>query len=44
MEFDFDGSKNSWIFISEDLNDFEQLVKKACELIKAGDDRLGKSI
>ncbi len=42
MEFDFDGSKDSWIFISEDLDEFEQKVKKACEMIKNGDARIGK--
>jgi hypothetical protein len=42
MEFDLDGMENSWIFISEDLPDFEQKVKKACEMIKAGDERIGK--
>lgn len=42
MEFDFDGSKDSWIFISEDLPDFEQKVNLACELIKKGDERIGK--
>jgi hypothetical protein len=44
MIFDFDGSKDSWIFISEDLDDFEQKVKKACEMIKSGDERMGKVI
>jgi hypothetical protein len=44
MVFDFDGTKDSWIFISEDLDDFEQKVKKACEMIKNGDERMGKSI
>ncbi len=42
MEFDLDGSVDSWIFISEDLNDFEQKVKIACELVKKGDTRIGK--
>ncbi len=42
MEFDLDGSKNSWIFISEDLPDFELKVEKACTLIKHGDARIGK--
>jgi len=42
MEFDLDGDENSWIFISEDLDDFEQKVKKACEMIKNGDARIGK--
>lgn len=44
MQFDFDGSKNSWIFISEDLDNFEALVKKACTMIKTGDERIGKKI
>jgi hypothetical protein len=42
MEFDLDGSKDSWIFISEDLDDFEDKVKKACELVKKDDVRIGK--
>ena len=42
MDFDFDGSHNSWIFISEDLDAFEEKVKKACEMIKSGDERIGK--
>ena len=42
MEFELDGVERSWIFISEDLNDFDQKVKKACEMIKAGDERIGK--
>lgn len=44
MEFDLDGTKDSWIFISEDLPDFEQKVAKACVLIKQGDERIGKRI
>lgn len=43
MQFDIDGS-NTWIFISEDLDDFEQKVKNACAKIKAGDKRIGKSV
>jgi hypothetical protein len=43
MEFDLDGEENSWIFISEDLDNFEQKVKKACEMIKNGDERIGKA-
>ncbi len=42
MEFDLDGTRDSWIFISEDLEDFEAKVGKACELIKAGDGRVGR--
>jgi hypothetical protein len=42
MEFDLDGEKDSWIFISEDLYDFEEKVRKACEMIKQGDSRIGK--
>ncbi len=42
MEFDLDGSNDSWIFISEDLEDFKEKVEKACELIKKGDERIGK--
>ncbi len=42
MEFDLDGSHHSWIFISEDLEDFADKLKIACELIKNGDSRIGK--
>jgi hypothetical protein len=42
MEFDLDGTEHSWIFISEDLDDFEQKVQLACELVKKGDSRIGK--
>ena len=42
MDFELDGIKHSWIFISEDLDDFKEKVQKACELIKAGDERIGK--
>ncbi|WP_207495255.1 hypothetical protein [Aridibaculum aurantiacum] len=42
MEFDIDGSHHSWIFISEDLDDFQGKVQKACEMIKQGDERIGK--
>lgn len=42
MDVDLDGSKNSWIFISEDLPDFELKVERACTLIKNGDERIGK--
>ncbi len=44
MDFDFDGSKDSWIFVSEDLEEFEQKVKRACEMIRNGDERMGKKI
>lgn len=42
MEFDLDGTENTWIFISEDIDGFEEKVRKACEMIKAGDERIGK--
>ena len=42
IDFDLDGSKDSWIFISEDLETFEQKVIQACEMIKNGDERIGK--
>lgn len=42
MQFDLDGADNTWIFISEDIDGFELKVKKACEMIKAGDARIGK--
>lgn len=44
MEFDLDGDENTWIFLSEDLDDFQQKVSKACELIKNGDERIGKMV
>lgn len=44
MEFDLDGSKDSWIFISEDLEDFESKVAIACNLIKHGDERVGRQL
>lgn len=44
MEFDLDGTYDSWIFISEDLPDFEEKVTRACTLIKNGDERIGKRI
>jgi len=43
MKFDIDGS-DTWLFLSEDLDDFEEKVKKACSLIKAGDVRIGKPL
>jgi hypothetical protein len=42
MKFDVDGEENTWIFISEDIDDFEEKVNKACEMIKGGDERIGK--
>jgi hypothetical protein len=42
MEFDFDGTRDSWIFLSEDLSDFEEKVKKACEMIRNSDNRIGR--
>lgn len=42
MKFDLDGSADSWLFISEDLDDFKDKVIKACEMIKNGDERIGK--
>jgi hypothetical protein len=42
MKFDFDGEENTWIFISEDIDEFEEKVKKACTMIKSGDERIGK--
>ncbi|MEJ7826786.1 MAG: hypothetical protein WKF91_01270 [Segetibacter sp.] len=42
MDFDIDGAEYTWIFISEDLEDFKDKVKKAAELIKNGDQRIGK--
>lgn len=44
MEFDLDGDENTWIFISEDLDDFKQKVAKACEMVKNGDERIGKLV
>src|SRR3954467_13854762 len=42
MTFDIDGAPHSWIFLSEDLEDFNKKVKKTCEMIKGGDKRIGK--
>ena len=42
IELDIDGMPHTYLFISEDLEDFDEKVKKACELIKAGDERIGK--
>jgi len=42
MNFDIDGAEFTWIFISEDLDDFEEKVKKAAEMVKNGDERIGK--
>ncbi len=42
MIFDIDGAPHTWIFLSEDLEDFDEKVKKACELIKVNDKRIGK--
>jgi len=42
MDFDLDGAPHTWIFISEDLPDFHEKIKRACKLIKAGDKRIGK--
>ncbi len=43
MQFDIDGS-DTWIFLSEDLDEFEEKVKKACVMIKSGDERIGKPL
>jgi len=42
MNFDLDGDPHTWIFLSEDLEEFDEKVKKTCEMIKAGDERIGK--
>ena len=42
MTFDLDGVPHSWIFLSEDLEDFEEKTKKTCEMIKENDVRIGK--
>lgn len=42
MDFDIDGMPFSYLFLSEDLEDFNEKVKRACEMIKAGDERIGK--
>lgn len=42
MDIDIDGAAHTWIFISEDLPGFDEKVKQACEMIKAGDERIGK--
>ena len=42
MDVDIDGYPHTYLFLSEDLDEFDAVVKKACELIKAGDERIGK--
>ena len=42
MEFDIDGHEYTWIFISEDLDAFKEKIKKAAEMVKTGDERMGK--
>ncbi len=42
MNFNLDGVPHTWIFLSEDLEDFDEKVKKTCEMIKVGDERIGK--
>lgn len=44
MDFDLDGAPHTWIFLSEDLPDFDEKVKKVCEMIKADDLRIGKEV
>jgi len=44
MTFDVDGADKTWIFISEDLEDFEEKVKKACMMLRNGDERIGKVV
>ena len=43
MEFNIDGLHHSYLFLSEDLDDFDEKIKKVCDMIKAGDERIGKS-
>lgn len=42
MIFDLDGDPHTWVFLSEDLEEFDDKIKKACEMIKACDERIGK--
>lgn len=42
MTFDLDGVGHSWIFLSEDLEDFHEKLQKTCDMIKANDERIGK--
>ncbi len=42
MDANIDGLAHSYLFISEDIDDFDEKVKMACEMIKAGDARIGK--
>ena len=42
MDANLDGAPHTYLFISEDLSDFDEKVRKACDLIKAGDERIGK--
>ena len=44
MKFDIDGNHHTWLFISEDLHDFDELIRKAAELVKGGDERIGKEL
>lgn len=44
MEVDLDGEDNTWIFLSEDLEDFETKVEQACNLLKNNSGLIGKVI
>ncbi len=41
-EFDLDGTKDGWLFINEDLDDFETKCTLICEMIKQTDTRIGR--
>lgn len=42
MEFDLDGTAHSWLFLSEDLADFDEKIALTCNMVKAGDERIGQ--
>lgn len=41
-EFEILKDKKIWIFVSETLGEFEEYVIRACEMINAGDTRIGR--
>jgi hypothetical protein len=41
-EFEMLKEKKVWIFVSEELAEFEPYVIEACELITSGDQRIGR--
>jgi hypothetical protein len=41
-EFEMLKEGKVWVFVSEDLSEFETYVVRACEMISAGDPRIGR--